>query len=70
MSDGLGEDHEAPKDTLITMQPPNKRKRDKIWQAALPQRERQALLSARKEKYAPVMEEDVKNYFKNLAQEE
>ena len=38
------------------------------WQAALPDRERQALLSARRESYAPNMDQDVKNYFKNLAE--
>jgi hypothetical protein len=38
------------------------------WQSALPERERQALLSGRREKNLPEMDEEVKNYFKKLAE--
>lgn len=47
---------------------PGSRKLEGSWRAALPERERQALLSARRESYAPGMEPDVKSYFKNLAE--
>lgn len=38
------------------------------WRAALPERERQALLSGRKEPYPPQMEADVKKYYELLAE--
>ncbi len=38
------------------------------WQGKLPEKERAALLTARKAKFSPGMEEDVKRYFINLAQ--
>jgi len=41
---------------------------EKIWQAKLPERERQALLSARKEPYPPQMEQDVKKYYELLTE--
>jgi myosin heavy subunit len=44
------------------------RKADATWRAGLPDRERQALLTARKEAYAPEMESDVKRYYELLAE--
>jgi len=41
---------------------------DANWHATLPERERQALLSARKEPYPPQMEEDIKKYYELLAE--
>ena len=41
---------------------------ENTWRAGLPDRERQALLTARKESYAPEMESDVKRYYELLAE--
>ena len=41
---------------------------ESTWHAKLPERERQALLSARKEPYPPQMEQDVKKYYELLAE--
>ena len=41
---------------------------ESTWRAKLPDSERQALLSARKEAYAPQMEQDVKKYYELLAE--
>ena len=40
------------------------------WRAGLPEKERSALQAARKAKYAPEMEEDVRKYFVLLARDE
>jgi hypothetical protein len=41
---------------------------ESTWRAKLPERERQALLSARKEPYPPQMEAEVKKYYELLAE--
>ena len=59
----------SPKDSDLKNAVKNKNAHEEEWKARLPEKERDALLSARKAKFNSKMEESVKRYFIELAKE-